>query len=423
MPLQRTRRYPSARFSCCHNHGRKRALGGGARASRLSTGGTEAARRIALAARDLGLRHLTLFAFSTENWKRPESEVRGLFSLMEQFFAAEAQKLADVGIRIRAIGSMERLSASAKHVIMEAQRITAHASDTVVNVAIDYGGRWDILQAARRLATEAAQGNWIRTASTRALRLHASTAGQPDPDLVIRTGGDMRLSNFLLWQSAYSELYVTPVLWPDFTPDHLKEALAEYSRRDRRFGALSERASGGSLIARVIVGLLGAPVVLALLVAGKIPSAILCAIIAGVSALALAHIIDFRQHAAHRRHRRAVVGLRGGRRRRRGQTVPLWRPACSYPCAAGAQRSPQDAMRRTAQAAFGPLYTGFTVSRLVLIRAAGAGGRRPPVWPSQRRTLGWGWRSGGGAGVDVRYGGVLHRLPSGQAQAGPGPEP
>ncbi len=208
--------------------------------------GTEAARRIALAARDLGLRHLTLFAFSTENWKRPESEVRGLFSLMEQFFAAEAQKLADVGIRIRAIGSMERLSASAKHVIMEAQRITAHASDTVVNVAIDYGGRWDILQAARRLATEAAQGKLDPNGIDEELFASMlSTAGQPDPDLVIRTGGDMRLSNFLLWQSAYSELYVTPVLWPDFTPDHLKEALAEYSRRDRRFGALSGKSIGG----------------------------------------------------------------------------------------------------------------------------------------------------------------------------------
>ena len=203
--------------------------------------GVEAAREIAIAAREMGVEYLTLFAFSTENWKRPADEVAGIFSLLRQFFAREVGNLARTGIKVRAIGQVEDLPESVRSVIADAERISADSQRLVVNIAINYGGRWDVANAARKLAEAVAAGKLESSAiDERALSAAVSTAGQPDPDLVIRTGGEMRMSNFLLWQSAYSEFMVSPVLWPDFTPLHLKKALDDYASRDRRFGGIRQ---------------------------------------------------------------------------------------------------------------------------------------------------------------------------------------
>lgn len=203
--------------------------------------GVETAKEITLAARDMGVGHLTLFAFSTENWRRPAGEVDGIFSLLRDFFAREVVGLAEAGIRIRAIGATEALPESVRRVIADAERISSGADRLVLNMALNYGGRWDVVNAARKLAMAAAAGDLDpRAIDENVFAAALSTAGQPDPDLVIRTGGDMRISNFLLWQSAYSELYVSPALWPDFTPAHLGAALDDFALRDRRFGGVKQ---------------------------------------------------------------------------------------------------------------------------------------------------------------------------------------
>jgi undecaprenyl diphosphate synthase len=205
--------------------------------------GVEVAREIAVAARDMGIGYLTLFAFSTENWKRPAEEVSGIFSLLRQFFAREASDLARSGIRIRTIGDIEGLPEPVRRVIEDAERMSSGAQRLVVNIAMNYGGRWDVVSAARKLAEAALAGDLDPSLiDENRFAAALSTAGQPDPDLVIRTGGDMRISNFLLWQTAYSELYVSPVLWPDFTPVHFKAALDDFASRDRRFGGIRKRS-------------------------------------------------------------------------------------------------------------------------------------------------------------------------------------
>lgn len=208
--------------------------------------GVETARTIALAAPDMGITHLTLFAFSTENWKRPPAEVQGIFRLLEEFFTRELDVLASHGIRINVIGDRHGLPEFVLSVIARSEELTSSGWKMVTNIALNYGGKWDIVHSMQQIAADVKAGRIEPCDITEKLvESRLSTAGQPDPDLMIRTGGEQRISNFLLWQSAYSEMYVTPVLWPDFTPRHLEEALLEYQSRHRRFGALRPVGDGG----------------------------------------------------------------------------------------------------------------------------------------------------------------------------------
>jgi len=199
--------------------------------------GAEVAKTIVLAASDMGAKYLTLFAFSTENWKRPPAEIQGIFRVLEEFFLREVKLLEGYGIQVRIIGEKSGLPGSVQSVVERSEELTRSGRKMAVNIALNYGGKWDIIQSVRSIARDVQSGR-VRPddITEKMVSSRLSTSGQPDPDLLIRTGGERRISNFLLWQSAYSEMYVTPVLWPDFTPDHLKEAIREYRSRHRRFG-------------------------------------------------------------------------------------------------------------------------------------------------------------------------------------------
>lgn len=184
-----------------------------------------------------GVRVLTVFAFSSENWNRPAEEVSGLMDLLVLAIAREIPPLVSEGVRLRFVGDRSVLGERLQAVLAQAEAQTAHNGQLMFNICFNYGGRWDMVQAA---ASVAARGEAITEASLgRAMAL----AHVPDPDLLIRTGGETRLSNFLLWQCAYSELYFSDRLWPDFDAAALDAALAEYARRERRFGQLSDPAS------------------------------------------------------------------------------------------------------------------------------------------------------------------------------------
>jgi undecaprenyl diphosphate synthase len=186
---------------------------------------------------DLGVGVLTVFAFSSENWNRPPEEVSGLMELLAVALAREVPQLQAEGVRIHFVGDRTALSEKVRAGLAQAEALTAGNTHLVFNVCFNYGGRWDIAQAAAQLA---ARGETITEASLdRAMAL----AHVPTPDLVIRTGGELRISNFLLWQAAYSELYFTDKLWPEFDDAALDEAIADYSRRERRFGRTSEQVA------------------------------------------------------------------------------------------------------------------------------------------------------------------------------------
>jgi undecaprenyl diphosphate synthase len=180
---------------------------------------------------------LTLFAFSQENWQRPAGEIEALMSLLEEYIAREMRELRDQGVTVRILGDIDRLTGGAR---VAADRIVAETRGggrLALNLCISYGARAEIVRAARLLAEDVAAGRLVPAEiDEKALTRRLYTAEWPDPDLLIRTSGEMRISNFLLWQLAYAELYVTPVLWPDFTRRHLFEAILEFQRRDRRFG-------------------------------------------------------------------------------------------------------------------------------------------------------------------------------------------
>jgi len=197
--------------------------------------GVDALRTVVQACVERGIGVLTVFAFSSENWKRPADEVSGLMDLLGIALAREVQKLAESGVRLHFPGDRSTLSDKLVLSLEAAERATAAQERLVLNVCFNYGGRWDMLQAAQRLA---ARGEPITEDSlSRAMAL----AHVPDPDLLIRTGGEQRISNFLLWQSAYTELVFTDCLWPDFDAAELDRALAEFARRERRFGQTSEQ--------------------------------------------------------------------------------------------------------------------------------------------------------------------------------------
>lgn len=202
--------------------------------------GIESIRRVAEAADQRGVQILTLYAFSTENWSRPRDEVDALMSLFSETIRREVDELARRGIELRFSGRVHELSVALQEQMRQASERTRVGSRAILNIAINYGGRQEIIDAVRELAREGAD---LRNLDDTTLAAHLYTRGLPDPDLVIRTAGEMRLSNFLLWQAAYSEFYSTPTLWPDFAGSDFDEALAAYQRRVRRFGARPEEVS------------------------------------------------------------------------------------------------------------------------------------------------------------------------------------
>ena len=184
---------------------------------------------------------LTVYAFSSENWNRPRTEVKALMDLFMHSLRTQVAELADAGVRIRFIGDLSPLSNALQNAISDAEQRTAHGTRLQFYVAINYGARWDILQAARSLArSDLPIDDWDEAA----LAQHLCLAGEvPNPDLVIRTGGEQRLSNFLLWQIAYAELWFTDTLWPDLSDEILDQALAHYAQRDRRYGSVSSTSN------------------------------------------------------------------------------------------------------------------------------------------------------------------------------------
>jgi len=202
--------------------------------------GTQAAERlIRFARRQLGLKHLTLYAFSTENWARPTGEVDFLMDLLDQFIAEKLAEFEREEVRIVVLGDLARLPSTLQKHVRNAIERTAGNSALVLNVALNYGSRQEIVRACRKIAERAASGK-VDPAKIdeQMFSSFLYTAQIPDPDLIIRTSGEMRLSNFLLWQAAYTELYFTDTLWPDFGEDELVSAIAQYQERDRRYGAV-----------------------------------------------------------------------------------------------------------------------------------------------------------------------------------------
>mgnify|MGYP000122182657 CR=1 FL=1 len=202
--------------------------------------GARRVREILEACPELGIHYLTIFAFSTENWKRTQAEVTGLMTLFRRYIQKEAQSLLDNGVRVRFIGDRDRLEPRLVRMMRGLEQLTEDNDLVHLTIAINYGGRDEVARATRRLAREVAAGRLDpEDVDAETLPRFLDTCLLPDPDLVIRTSGEARISNFLLWQSAYAEYEFTPVLWPDFTAAHFAEIVWNYSTRERRFGAVS----------------------------------------------------------------------------------------------------------------------------------------------------------------------------------------
>jgi len=198
--------------------------------------GTENLRRIITASVEFGIQVLTIYAFSTENWGRPKSEIDGLMSILADVIDRELDELNRQGVQLRHIGRMEGLSRKLREKVKQAIELTKGNSRLILQVAFNYGGRDEIVHAIQRMIKA---GTSPEDITEELVERNLFTAGIPDPDLVIRTSGEMRTSNFLMWQSAYAEWYVTPVLWPDFDKKELRKAIIEYGSRERRFGRLT----------------------------------------------------------------------------------------------------------------------------------------------------------------------------------------
>ena len=199
--------------------------------------GVAAVERVIEAARDLGVEVLTFYTFSTENWKRPKKEVSALMGLIAEYIGLKGKELIKQGARVRVIGRSEELPPEVQKKLKELEESSAKNKKILVNFAINYGGRTEITDAARKIAKDV-QSNKIspEDITEEKFSSYLYTAGTPDPELVVRTSGEMRISNFLLWQISYSELYITDTLWPDFGKKELEQAIATYSNRDRRYG-------------------------------------------------------------------------------------------------------------------------------------------------------------------------------------------
>ncbi|KAB0681793.1 isoprenyl transferase [Aureimonas leprariae] len=202
--------------------------------------GVEAVRDAVRTAGDLGISYLTLFAFSSENWRRPEQEVGELMGLLKLFIRRDLADLHKEGVRVKVIGARHNLAPDILSLLEEAENLTRDNTSTTLVIAFNYGAREEVARAARRIAERVMSGAAaLADIDAELLDSHMDTAGIPDPDLIIRTSGEMRLSNFLLWQAAYSEFVFLPCLWPDFDRKAFEEALREYASRDRRYGGLS----------------------------------------------------------------------------------------------------------------------------------------------------------------------------------------
>jgi undecaprenyl diphosphate synthase len=207
--------------------------------------GIKAVREVIEGAGEIGVGFITLYAFSTENWNRPKDEVDAIMLLMVNVISAEADDLNKNNVRLMAIGDIEALPADCKTVLQSAIDKTAQNTGLTVVLALNYSAKWEIIDAVKKIAQEVKEGNLLQSDITNeCFSQHLSTRFMPDPELMIRTSGEQRLSNYLLWQLAYSELYFTPTLWPDFTKEHLFEAIAYYQQKERRFGMTSEQLNG-----------------------------------------------------------------------------------------------------------------------------------------------------------------------------------
>jgi undecaprenyl diphosphate synthase len=200
--------------------------------------GVKMVREIVEASADLGVEVLTLYAFSTENWLRPKGEISGLMAILRKYLKRELSTMMKNGIRLRAVGDTTQLPRGAREELQNTMRVTENNQGMILNLALNYGGRQEIVSAVNTLVAKG-----VKKVDEKLISDHLYTSGQPDPDLLIRTSGEMRISNFLLWQIAYSELYVTSVLWPDFDRKCLHGAIKDYQKRERRFGGVTGKAT------------------------------------------------------------------------------------------------------------------------------------------------------------------------------------
>lgn len=202
----------------------------------------EAVRQTTEGCAEIGIKFLTLYAFSTENWGRPQEEVNGLMQLLVSTIRSETKTLIKNNIKLSTIGDVSQLPASCQQELIESKEITKNNTGLVLNIALNYSGRWDIIEATKKIVKDCSENRIsIEDINERLFSSSLSTSGITDPELLIRTSGEMRISNFLLWQLAYTELYITDVLWPDFRKEHLHNAIHDYQKRERRFGKISEQ--------------------------------------------------------------------------------------------------------------------------------------------------------------------------------------
>lgn len=207
--------------------------------------GVRSVREIVEICGEIGVRYLTLYAFSTENWKRPKDEVSTLMSILVTSLRQELKNLHRNNVRLTTIGDLSKLPAEAQAELEEAREKTKDNTGLTLNLALSYSGRWDLTRALRSIAADVAAGALAAENVNEALiSSRLSTAGMPDPDLLIRSSGELRISNFLLWELAYTEIHITDCFWPDFRKPQLLEAISEYQRRERRFGLVSEQLDG-----------------------------------------------------------------------------------------------------------------------------------------------------------------------------------
>jgi len=205
--------------------------------------GTENLRRVIRAAVEFGIKYLTIYAFSTENWGRPPEEVRGLLNILEDVIDRELHELNKEGVQLHHLGRLEKLAPGLQEKVRDAIELTKDNDRLILNIAWNYGGRDEIVQAIQRIIKEGIPAEQV---TDDLVSRYLYTAGVPDPDLIIRTSGELRVSNFLIWQAAYAEWYITPTFWPDFDKEEFRRALETYAQRDRRYGGVSEAVANKS---------------------------------------------------------------------------------------------------------------------------------------------------------------------------------
>lgn len=207
--------------------------------------GADSVREVVETAREIGIEALTLYAFSSENWNRPEQEVSGLMTILKSYLSAELGRMLKNNIRLRCVGDIDRLPENARRSLHKAIQATAANDALTLNLALSYGARDELTRAARLLAAKCVAGELQpKDITAEHVEQHLYTAGLPDPDLLIRTGGEARLSNFLLWQASYSEIYFTDTMWPDFRREQFIQAIYDFQQRERRFGKTSAQIAG-----------------------------------------------------------------------------------------------------------------------------------------------------------------------------------